>query len=154
MLENYPKEKLQEIYESIPQDLKEALFSQETANSIHEACTKNSVGEEKIPEVAKHTGYVLMGLLPPDELEKTLEFKVGLTNEQAKNINQEITRFVFFPLRAILETLYKTEVSQVAKPKSPEGFLATEEAAAEDISKKEKPPAKRRGKDTYREPVE
>jgi len=149
MPEEYSKEQLWKLYEVLPKELKEAIFSEETANSIHEACARNNLEEAKIPEIAKYTGYVLMGLVPPDEFEKTLKEKLALDNEQAKKINQEITRFVFFPLRATLESIYKTEVEQVAKPD-----LSEKPSTAEKIPKEEKPPSKRQGKDVYREPVE
>ncbi len=149
MPEEYSKEKLWKLYEALPKELQEAIFSEETAISTHEACTKNGVVEEKISEVAKYTGYVLMGLLPPDELEKTLKGKLALSDEQAKNINHEITRFVFFPLRSVLETIYKTEVGQVAKPNPLE-----KPSAAEEVLKEKKSSSGKRIKDTYREPVE
>jgi hypothetical protein len=151
MAEKYSKEQLWKLYEILPSELQEAVFSEEIANSIYETCTKNAVDEKKISEVARYIGYVLMGLLPPDELEKTLEFKLALTNEQAKNINQEITRLVFSPLRATLQDIYKKEAEQVAKPKSVE-----KKPVSEEISKprEEKPSIKKRGKDVYRELTE
>jgi len=149
MPEEYSKEQLWKLYEVLPKELKEAIFSEETANSIHEACTRNNLEEAKIPEIAKYAGYVLMGLLPPDEFEKTLKEKLALDNEQAKKINQEITRFIFFPLRATLESIYKTEVEPVAKPK-----LSEKMPVAEEIPKEEKSAPKRAKRDTYREPTE
>lgn len=135
MPEEYSKEELWKLYEKLPDNLKDAIFSAETANSINNICQRNSLEEGKVTEIARYTGYVLMGLLSPDEFEKTLKEEVKLKNDSAKKVNQEINRFIFFPLRTTLEQLYKIEIMPVAKP--------TEETA------KEKP-----RRDTYREPVE
>lgn len=142
MVEEYSKEQLWKLYEALPEELKEAIFSEETANGIHETCKRNGLEEEKIPEVAKYTGYVLLGLLSPDEFEKTLKEKVMLTNDLAKKINQEITRFIFFPLRTTLEMLYKTEIKPVGKPRPAE-------KPSLEAMEKERP-----RKDIYREPLE
>jgi hypothetical protein len=136
MAEDYTRDELWKLYEVLPKELKEAIFSQETADVIYRTCTRNNLEEEKIPEVAKYVGYVLMGLLAPDELEKKLIEVLEIGAEKSKNISQEISRFVFFPLRPILEKLYQKEITQTAKPKS-------------EI-KEERP--KRR--DIYREPIE
>jgi len=154
MVEEYPKEELQKIYESLPKDLKEALFSEKTADDIYDTCVENGL-EEKNPELAKYVGYVLLGLLSPDELEKTLKEKLAMTDDLAKKISQEITRLVLFPLKASLEPLYKIKMSP---PPPLEDSEPSKELSKEEISKEEnlmkEEPEKRMGKDTYREPTE
>ena len=142
MAEEYPREELWKLYEVLPKELKEAIFSAETAETIYRACTRNNLEEEKISEVAKYVGYVLMGLLSPDKLEEKLKEKLEVNSEKIKSIVQEITRFIFFPLRSILEKLYQTEITQVPKPK--------EEIKKEEILKEERP----KKRDIYREPIE
>ena len=144
MPEEYPKEELQKIYEALPNDLKEVLFSEKTADDIHDVCVENGL-EEKNLELAKYTGYVLLGLLSPNDFEKTLEEKLGLKNDLAKKVSQEITRLVFIPLKTSLEALYKIKIEPPAEP--------SEELAEEELPKKEKP-KKRAGKDVYRETIE
>ncbi len=111
MAEEYPKEELQKIYEALPEDLKEALFSEKTADDIYDVCVENGL-EEKNLELAKYTGYVLLGLLSPNDFEKTLEEKLAIADESAKKISQAITRLVFFPLKTSLEPLYKIKIEQ------------------------------------------
>ncbi len=118
MPQEYSKDQLWKLYESLPDDLKEAVFSEETANTIHEACTKNNLEEEKISEVAKYTGYVLLGLIPPNEFEKTLKDKVGLKDEALKQTAREIYRFVFFPLKETIEKLYEIEIESDEEDKA------------------------------------
>lgn len=144
MAEEYPKEELQKIYESLPDDLKEALFSEKTAGDIYDTCVENDI-EEKNLEVAKYVGYVLLGLLSPDELGKTLKEKLAMTDGLAKKISQKIARLVFSPLKARLEALYKIKIET---PVEPSGESAKGEPP------KEEAPKKRLGKDIYREQIE
>lgn len=136
---DYPPEQLWPLYEKLPEDLKEAVFSEKTAGLISDICARNGL-EKEMSEVAKYTGYVMLGLLPPDELQKTLQDGLKLKNDLAKKLALEITRFVFFPLKESLEALYKIKIEKTAGP-----VIET------PISE---PAAKRPKKDTYREPVE
>jgi hypothetical protein len=149
MAEEYPKEELQKIYEALPDDLKEALFSEKTADDIYDTCVENGT-EEKNLEVAKYVGHVLLGLLSPDELEKTLKEKLTIADDSAKKISQEITRLVFFPLKTRLEALYKIKMAPLPSSETAE--------PAKELPKEELPieqaPKKRAGKDIYRETIE
>lgn len=131
----YPKEQLWKIYENLPEELKEAIFSEETANNIGRVCEENKISEEKISEVARYTGHVLTGLLPPSEFQEILEIELKLESEIAKKVSFEINRYIFRPVKESLKLLYEEERPE--KEEVPE--------------KEEKKPKKR---DVYREPIE
>ena len=150
MPEEYPKEELQKIYEALPKDLKEAMFSDEVADNISDICAANGLEEEKSPEVAKFVADVFLGLLSPNEVEKTLKEKLMLEGDLSKKISQEITRLVFFPLKTRLEALYKIKI---IPPPSPETTEPSKEFPKEKIPI-EQTPKKGLGKDVYREPIE
>lgn len=137
---NYPPEQLWPLYEKLPKDLQQAIFSEETAETISDVCTRYGLAEEKISEVAKYTGYVMLGLLPFDEFQKTLKEELKLENDSAEKVALEIFRFVFFPLKENLEALYKIKIEKPpALPKEP--------------TAKEKS-TERQERDIYREPIE
>ena len=135
MIQEYPKEELQEIYEGLTEDLKGALFSEDAANKISEICAKNGI-EKDVELVSKLVGFVFLGLLPPDEFEKTLKEELKLNNGVAKEATKEITASVFYRVKESLEALYKIKI---ARPEIPSIKAKTEQ---------------RPGKDTYREPIE
>jgi len=114
MLE-YSSDHLWPLYEKLPKDLQEAIFSTKIANLIYNICIRNEI-KERVSEVAKLTGYVLLGLLSPDEFEKTLKEELKLEDEIAERVNLEITRFIFFPLRETLEMIYKIKIKPVLEP--------------------------------------
>lgn len=132
----YTSDQLWPLYENLPKDLQKAIFSAENADAVYDICVRNNV-EEKASEIADSTGYVLLGLLSPNELEETLKTELSIKPEIAKRINREISRFVFFPVKESLELLYKMEIEN-NKP-------------VETITPTFVEPLK---KDIYREPIE
>lgn len=152
MPEEYLREQLWKLYEKLPEELQEAIFSEETADAIGNICQRNKVSEEKVPEVAKYAGRVLMGLLPPNEFEETLVKNVKLKGEVAKSVAREITRFVFFPVKEVLSQIYKIEIAPSAKPRGIAPEALPKKPAPEVIV----PPEEEKPKeaDVYRESIE
>jgi hypothetical protein len=142
MAEEYSREQLWKLYEKLPDELKDAIFSEETAENIGEICERNGIDDERVSEIARFTGRVLMGLLPPEELQGILEKEVKLEREVAKKISQEINRFIFYPVKSSLEKLYKIEVAPPAG--------VTPKARPPEKPPEEKP----KRKDIYLEPIE
>ena len=143
MPEEYTKEQFWKLYEKLPQELKDALFAEETGDNIHDICERNGV-LENLDQVVDYVGRVLVGLLPPDDLQETLERELEINKERAKKISQEINRFIFYPVKASLEELYKIEMVPIAgMPVKPP--VKKVEEKAEERPKRE---------DIYREPIE
>ena len=137
----YSKEQLWELYKELPEELKEAIFSEKTANNVYSNCKKNGLeDEEKISQISENVGYVLLGLIAPEEFKKILLKEVKLRKETAEKIYREIIRFVFFPLKKEIEGLYKIKIEVVPEPK--------------DILSVKTPKKKSKKQDTYRELTE
>jgi len=134
------KDQYWKVFEKLSDELKETIFSQETAESIFDVCDKNGLEIEEIPKVARYAGRVLFGLLPPDEFQKTLEEEVKIKKSLSQKIAGEINRLVFYPVKPALEELYNIEIAPPVKP-------------TETIPPTEKKPTAPK-KDTYREPIE
>lgn len=141
MVDEYPPDKLWKLYEVLPKELQHVLFSEETANTIFEICKRNNLEESKMSELAKYVGYTLLGVLPPEEFENTIKEKLNLPPEKTKEINHEINRFIFFPVKNFLELIYGQ--------KSQEGSLGDVKKSSEVEQK-----PKEFSKDIYREPIE
>jgi len=142
---DYPQEQLWQLYKGLPKDLQEAGFSEKVAQNIHEICTKNGIRDEDIIfDVSKNVGYVFLGLLPPDEFSYILEKDLKIEKIKAELIAAEIIRFIFLPVRASLEALYKMEIKPSVKSERGETPSSSETPSS----------GKKNKKDTYREPVE
>jgi len=144
MPKKYTPEQFWKLYEKLPQELKDALFAEETGNNIYEICERNGISEN-LDQIVEYVGQVLIGVLTLDEFRQTLEKELELDPEVAKKVYQEIFRFILYPVKANLEELYKIEMAPIAGvPAKPTVKRVTEE----------KPEEKPKGVDRYREPIE
>lgn len=162
MIKEYSKEELWKIYKKLPQELKEAIFAEETAESVYNACEKSGVEDDRISEIARYTGRVLMGILPPESFQEAIEKNLKINEETAKKTKDEIYRFVFYPVKPALEQLYKTEVFSPAGSATVEpSYRPIKENLISEETEKEAPlktsqeqEKEERNPDTYREPIE
>ena len=137
----YTPEQLWPLYEKLPEELKEAIFSEKTADHIFNICKRNEIEEGKMSEIARYTGYVLLGVLLPSKFQETLEKEAKLDAEQAEKVALEIARFILLPVR---ESLRSLSLEEIVSPKEAPGVIP--ETAPKP--KREKRP------DIYREPIE
>jgi hypothetical protein len=138
-MSDYPKEKLDELYENLPVTLRDSISSSENANIIYNICTKNNITEEDIiSKIAKNTCYVLLGILPPNKLKDSLLKELQLKNDAAEQITSEINDSIFLSVKEDLESLYNIKMKQILQT----------------IPSKNAEPEKIKRKDSYREPIE
>lgn len=159
----YPPEQMQKLYEKLPLDLQTALFSEETAEVISNACTQYGIEDERISQVAKYVGNVLSGFILPSEFEDTIRKNVDLPEVLVKAIASEISRFIFYPHKAALEQLHARvgeQKGEVAIP-TPRHSDRSEYTVEEEQSEKRQEPKevfteeqRQSRKDTYREEIE
>ena len=126
-----------DLYKKLPKKIQDAIFSENTGNNIEAICKKFKI-EENFDFIADLISQTLLGLLPVNNFQKTLEQELKLEKEQAKKISQEVNQLIFDPVKDSL-----TEISN-------EKTLPKKEIKLEDLRK----PAYPEGGDTYREPVE
>ena len=134
MLKELTDEQLLKILEKLPEDLKEAVFSPETADYIADVFEKFELSGEKCSMVAGAVGNILLKIAPPEEFSKILEKEIGLKKNQAEDVARELDFRVFSQIRASL--------APVAPKTTPEEKISPASA--------ERPP---KGPDTYREPL-
>lgn len=133
---NYSQEQFWKIYKTLPEELQEALFSTEAADFVYNICEENNI--EKSAKIIKYISDVLIGLLPVEEFQKTLEKELGIEKETAKKVAREINRFIFLPVRPFLERLCETK-----------SFSEKESSVVlEEVDKKNSK------EDVYREPIQ
>lgn len=137
MLREYSKEELWKLYETLPEELKEAIFSEKIAEDMFRICER--YGIEECSKLSKIVGYTFLGVLPPFEIQKVLQKELFLSSEKAKRISDELYRFVFYPLKNSLASLYSKE------------FKIPQEKEEEEAKIKKEIEEKR---DIYREPIE
>lgn len=121
----YSKEQLNELYKSLPEELQNALYSEQNGKNIKEICEEKNIKDNKdIFEINKYVGYVLFGLLSPNKLSSLLEKELKIDKDSAEQINNRINNSIFLPIKDVLEPLYGIDlkakiVKKTEKGKSP-----------------------------------
>lgn len=113
MLQEYSKEELWKIYNALPPDLQDAIFSEETAEAIFSICQICQV--ENISLAAKLVGRTLMGLLSPKDFITVAQKELNLTEETAKQFEMNIQRYIFNPVNDDLEFIYGPQKKELEK---------------------------------------
>ncbi len=98
------KEEFWKIYNNLPADLKDSLFSPDTEEvilNISQICNIDDISL-----LAKLIGDVLIGLLPPKEFKNKAQKKFGLEDANAQRLETYVQHYVFNPVADDLEVLY------------------------------------------------
>lgn len=148
MLE-YTREQFWQLYKKLPEDLKETIFSEETAKDIEDICKRNGISSENLSKIVDLVGKVLLGILSLGELQRNLEKELKLGFTATKKIAQEINRFIFLPVRKSLFSLYEVEIAPGGRLMKPTPGKEVAPKGEKRVKKEKKPET-----DIYREPVE
>ena len=116
-MRQYTQEQFEELFDKLPEELQEAIFSVKTSEAVLSACENNGITDKRVSEVAKYTGQVLMGVVLASEFQEVLQKEVGLSKNVAKEIAREINRFVFYPMKPELDQIHDMEAG-TAIPKA------------------------------------
>ena len=156
----YTKEQLWKLYDNLPPELQEAIFSSENSEQLDAICQRYGVAENQIPETAKLIGRVLLGVLPPEDFPAALEKETGLKKETAKQITHEINRFIFAPVKDYLAQIYHLGVGAAESADTSKLKTQTEKTEAPGINEEASPAVEEKIKttgetknDSYREPL-
>ena len=153
-MSNYTKEQFWKLYKGLPKELQDAIFSEETARDIYDICNRYGVEDNRISEVARYVGRVLLGVLPLDSFQETIEKYANVEAPAAQKISQEIYQFIFRPLKMYLDDIYKQKEIKT------NSFIKTvnrneggeKQPKEEEIRETPNEPAKKI--DVYREPID
>ncbi|PCI30269.1 hypothetical protein COB55_00620 [Candidatus Wolfebacteria bacterium] len=95
----YTKEQKREKYNKLPQEMRDALLSMETAEAIFETTKKYGLGVKESGIVADETGNVMLGLTRSDEYIKQLSEHLEIEDDVVAKIATEINQSVFSKVR-------------------------------------------------------
>lgn len=166
-------------YQDLPEDLREAIFSVESAEIIQQIAKKHNLFIDKMGILAEETGNVMLGLLSPNDFISALREKLEIAPETAREIGQEINQQIFAKVRESLKKIHNIQEEKSGaetppikesplpspppplSPSAPETIFEKKLEAeihktpkeTKEISQ-EQLAQKYEGKDPYREPLE
>ncbi len=118
------REQLTKRFQSLPDTLQDAVFSERTADTIGKTCQLRDVGEDFISTVATLTGRILLGYLRPENFASEIQKETGVEELKAQHVAHDIDTEIFSGVRLELKKLYPPTI-QTPTVQSP-GFARQE----------------------------
>lgn len=107
----FSKKTILELYKTLPKELKEILDSDATTEKIETIAQEADLSIDQEIIVADLIHYVFLGLINPNDFEKTLKKELKIKKQEKINqIMVLVHRLFFFPFKKQLEALYSTKI--------------------------------------------
>ncbi len=102
------REQALDRWDTLPDNLREAMFSEVSADILWRACETNHLSEERTQTVAMVAGDVLMGFLHPDpqDVAEEISERARIPKPVGATIAEELYRKIFSPLMRDLVKIY------------------------------------------------
>ncbi len=102
----FTPQQLKEKYQALPEDLKDAIFSVDSANIIQSVGKKYNLTIDKIGELADETGLVMLGLTHPKDFIPNLSQRLAVDRETARKIAEGVNAQIFAKVRESLKKVH------------------------------------------------
>ncbi len=125
------QEQIGQRWDSLPDEIRELVFSDVAADFIDKTCQEEHLPKEKISDVSRVTGYVLYGFIHPEDLPKELANELQIDSRVATAIAQKINDRIFTPLGSLIDNLYAPISPLGTAPVVPQIIEAVDPAKAD-----------------------
>ena len=105
-MKNFTEEQIAQMYDNLPEDLKDAIFGLEMNEIVERIGRENQLNIEQIGDLANETGMVMLGVTHPNEFIANLAERLEVDKEKARAIAQEINEQVFKKVRDSLRKIH------------------------------------------------
>jgi len=118
-------QQIQQRFESLPEDVKEAISSIDTTNTILEIGKSNSIQIDEMGEFVDETSMVMLGFTKPSDFVSNIESRFGVSKEIAEKLVKEINEKILLKIRESLKKITeekkeieeKIDVEEIIRPK-------------------------------------
>ena len=105
-MKNFTDQQIAQMYDNLPEDLKDAIFSVDTTSLVNMIGKKHGLAIDKIGDLANETGMVMLGVTHPNDFIGNLTDRLDVDKEKARIIAQEINEQIFKPVRESLRKIH------------------------------------------------
>ena len=95
-----------ELYEKLPHDIQELLYSESISIVMDSIANKYKLPLEREGDLAASVGFVLYGILHPKDFITELSNKLGIDKETAKKIADDVNQQIFQKVRVSLRKIH------------------------------------------------
>lgn len=96
-----------EKFKNLPQKLKDALFSEDTTDTIFSVGKENGLTVFQMEELADEVGLVILGVNTPEDFPKNIEKKLKIDAKKTESLSRAFTEKIFNPILGDLKALVK-----------------------------------------------
>lgn len=97
---------LQQKFKKLPENLRDAIFSVDTANIIQAISKKYGLAVDKMGELADEVGLLMLGITHPKDFVANLGSRLGTDAETTQKIAQELNAQIFSKVKESLKKLH------------------------------------------------
>ncbi|PIP86345.1 hypothetical protein COV42_01965 [Candidatus Campbellbacteria bacterium CG11_big_fil_rev_8_21_14_0_20_44_21] len=148
-MKKYDTEELNDIFDRLPEPLREAISSVETADKLEDIRKKFGLHVDQAGKLGSETGFVLLGLVPIKEFRRNVKRKLGIDEELTEKIVRAVDEKILSDVRESLKNL--TSGPEIIPPKHDEENLNREEVLRELEEESRDEEAKARTEDRPKE---
>ncbi len=100
------KELFQEKFNTLPQEIKEAIVSVDTFEKLKKISQTYKLLIDKMGILGDETGLVMVGITHPKSYSSNLRNRLGVSGQVAEAITTEVNELIFKPIRASLQKIH------------------------------------------------
>ncbi len=108
-MKNIPEQEALKRFQILSDSLQNIIFSEKTAASINKAAILGGI-EGRVTDLAKMTGYVLLGFLNPLTLKEEIKNEFGISDETAEQVYSLLDAEIFSLVDSELRKLYPPRI--------------------------------------------
>ncbi len=120
MEKEYTQEEIDAIIDTLPEDVKDAIFSVNTAKIINEIGKKYGLHIDQMGDLGTATGDILLGITRPTDFVDNLQTKLKIERVRASEVAAEINEKIFSKVRDSLRALRGDESAGKEVPNNAE----------------------------------
>lgn len=105
------KQIIKERFESLPKALQDYITSDVWSGKVSQVCAQVGVPMDTYTSIENEVFFVLIGLEPARDLKENIIKETGLTEEQARKINDSVNGSVLSPVMSYITELWREENS-------------------------------------------
>lgn len=127
------KSKIAERFKVLPKVVQDAILSADVEEHMRALADKHELHFDQWSSLENEVMLALLGLEPIDALATNIEHEVGVPTAVAQSIAEDISRIVFEPIRAQLETATAVDTAKATPETSEENVVAAEHPLAQIV---------------------
>jgi hypothetical protein len=109
----YNQEQLRKKFNRLPEAIKEAIASVETADTIRSISYKYNLHVDQMGELADETGLLMLGLTKPQDYVDNLFHRLKTTYPKCKDIAKDVNEEIFKPIKESLMKVHNPMADEV-----------------------------------------